>query len=122
MRSARRFSIVLFLACTAAHAAGRPARYVAMLSDGTRVEGDRLSNWYDSKGIPNLSGQHSLLSPANPFRWFRDRAVSLPDLPQAFIEFIGGDRLPGVVVDYRTGVEDPYHPLPPHLIVRVAVA
>src|SRR5262245_27854548 len=121
MNRAAYVGLIFLLLSPPVHAAVRPARYVAMLSDGKRVEGDRLSNWYDDKGLPNLGGQHALLSPVNPFRWFRDRAAPLADPAAAFVEFTSGDRLPGVVVDYRSGNEDPFHPQPPHVIVRVAL-
>ena len=91
-----------------------------MLANGQRIEGDRLSNWYDGGGVPHL-GNHSLLAPAAPFRWLRDRTRRLAELPESYVEFIGGDRLPGVVTGYSDGQEDPYQPLPPHLIVRVAL-
>jgi hypothetical protein len=102
-------------------AADRQPRYVALLAGGQRIEGDRLSNWYDAGGVPHLAGQ-SLLAPTNPFRWLRDRTRRLADTPEAYIEFTNGDRLPGIVVDYRSGQDDAFLPEPPHFIVRVALA
>lgn len=101
-------------------AAGGPPRYAALLSNGQRLEGDRLSNWHDGNALPQLSGQ-ALLAPDNPFRWLRDRSQRLADLPPAYVEFHNGDRLPGTVIDYRTGQEQSFDPRPAHFVVRVAV-
>src|SRR5262249_39256919 len=93
----------------------RPARYAARLASGQRVESDALANWYAANGVPQLGGT-ALLDPANPFLWLRNRARRLPDEPSSFVEFTNGDRLPGVVIDFRSGMESPYHPQPPHLV------
>jgi NPCBM/NEW2 domain len=100
--------------------AERPFRYVAKFASGQRIESDRLTNWHMASALPQLGGT-PLLDPANPLQWLINRARRLGQLPDAFVEFTNGDRLPGVVVDYRTGDEEPYHPQPPHLIVRVSV-
>jgi hypothetical protein len=42
--------------------------------------------------------------------------------PAAFIELVGGDRLPGVVEEYRSGQESLFERLPPHLLVRPTVS
>ena len=68
--------------------------------------------------MPRLEGQ-PLLEPSNSFRWLRDRSLRLAELPPAYVEFHGGDRLPGMAIDYRTGQEERFDPLPPHLVVRV---
>ena len=117
---ARIATLALGLIAAAAAQAAQPLRYVALLANGERIEGDRLSNWHDPSALPHLSGKQ-LLSQDNPFRWLRDRAHELADVPPAYIEFHNGDRLPGTVIDYRTGLEDPYDPKPPHFLVRVAV-
>ena len=101
-----------------ASAAGQP-RFTALLAGGQRIEGDRLTDWHDKNAMPRLDSQ-PLLEPSNSFRWIRDRSLSLPDVPTAYVELFGGDRLPGPVIDHRTGSEQPYQPLPPHLIVRSA--
>jgi S1-C subfamily serine protease len=99
----------------------RPARYVAELADGQRIESDRLTTWHSSSAVPHLGGT-SLFDPANPLRWLENRHRRLPEPPDAYVEFASGDRLPGVVVDSRGGAEDRYRPLPPHLIVRTTLA
>ena len=102
-----------------APAAGRQPRFTALLASGQRIHGERLADWHDAKAMPRLEGQ-AILEPSNSFRWLRDRSLSLPDLPAAYVELFGGDRLPGTVIDHRTGTEQPYQPLPPHLVVRSA--
>src|SRR5439155_2552474 len=100
--------------------AAPPPRYVAKLTGGQRIESDRLANWYAANALPQLGGT-PLFDPAKPGSWLRNRARRLAEDPQSFVEFTNGDRLPGIVVDYRTGAEEPYHPQPPHLIVRVSI-
>jgi hypothetical protein len=117
-----RWTIALLLvAAMACRAGAAPPRYSAILATGQRIEGDRLSYWYDNNAMPSLSGQ-ALLDPANPLRSLRDRALPLAELPPAYVEMHGGDRLPGVAIDYRTGGEQPFDPLPPHLVVQSAQA
>jgi hypothetical protein len=110
----------LLLVAMPALGAERPARYLATLASGKRVESDRLTNWHISNSIPHLGGT-SLLDPADPLRWLRDRSHRLGQEPEAYVEMTNGDRLPGVVVDYRSGSEEPYHPQPPHVVVRAFV-
>src|SRR5437762_2230163 len=109
--------IVWSLLASLAVAADRPPRYAARLVDGRRIENDRLSNWHDDVGIPHL-GREPLLNPSNPCVWLRDRTQRLSELPAAYVELTNGDRLPGTVIDYKSGEEDRYHPQPPHLIVQ----
>ena len=100
--------------------ADRPARYVATFADGQRLEGNRLRDWHDERATPSLDGQ-LLFSPGKSLCWLRDRWQPQPELPTAYVEFTNGDRLPGEVIDFRTGQEDAYAPLPAHLVVRVAL-
>ncbi len=114
-----RFTLVLglLLLGMAAAAWGAPPRYSALLTSGQRIQGDRLSDWHDRNTMPRLEGQ-PLLEPSNAFRWLRDRSLQPADLPLAYVELHGGDRLPGVVSGYADGKEQPFRPLPPHLVVQ----
>ncbi len=109
-----------FAAWTGALAADRAPRYAALLANGQRLEGHKLSDWHDAKALPRLDGQ-SLFDQGNPVRWLRDRWQRLADLPASYVELYNGDRLPGTVIDYRTGQEQPYDPQPAHFVVRPAV-
>lgn len=75
-------------------------RYIAVFSDGNILEGNQLHLWHERNSIPTLEGV-SLISPANQARWIRDRRLrekAHKDTPASFVEFVGGDRLPGKVV------------------------
>ena len=100
--------------------AAPPHRYSAMLAGGQRLQGNALTEWHDSNAMPRLDGQ-PLLEPANPLRWLYDRSKRPGELPAAFVETHTGDRLPGQVIDYRSGEELSYDPAPPHLLVRPGI-
>jgi S1-C subfamily serine protease len=102
-----------------ATAAERQPRFTALLSSGQRIHGDRLTDWHDPGAMPRLEGR-ALLEPSNALRWLRDRSLGLAELPAAYVELCGGDRLPGTVIEHRSGSEQSYEPLPPHLVVRSA--
>jgi hypothetical protein len=87
-----------------------------MLSDGTRLEGKEVQKWFADNAQPQL-GNHQLLDAKNPLRWLRDNALPPPSPPEAFVEFLGGDRLPGRVLEYRDGSESPYERLPAHFVI-----
>src|SRR5262245_56119172 len=84
---------------------GAEDRFSALLSDATRLSGDEVRGWGDTRAKPALDGR-PLLDPANPARWIRDRSIEPPATPRAFVELWGGDLLPGRVVAYRTGEEE----------------
>ena len=113
-------AICVVLSFGTAAGADRAPRYAALLANGQRLEGHKLSDWHDAKAMPRLDGQ-ALLEPGNPLRWLRDRWQRLADLPASYVEFHNGDRLPGTVIDYRTGQEQPLDPQPAHFVVRPAV-
>jgi hypothetical protein len=117
MRFSPALGLSLFVAAAAAW--GAPPRYSALLSNGQRIQGDKLTDWHDKNAMPRLDGQ-PLLEPSNAFRWVRDRSLRLAELPPAYVEFHGGDRLSGAVIGYSSGKGQPFRPLPPHLIVQSA--
>ena len=72
-------------------------RYVAVFSDGAVLEGNKLLSWGDSRSSPTLEGV-KLLDPANQVRWIRSRLLrdkAYRYSAGSYIEFTGGDRLPG---------------------------
>ncbi len=111
----------LLLASSAAAFGQRPLRYTGMLANGQRISGDKLSDWHNAEAKPRLDNQ-LLLDPGNPVKWLRDRALPLASLPEEFVETHTGDILPGAVVEFRTGQESPFDPLPPHLLVEPSIA
>ncbi len=42
-----------------------------------------------------------LLEGKRPVRWLRNDSLKTSPMPPAFVEFVGGDRVPGKVVQYR---------------------
>ncbi len=95
-------------------------RYSAELADGSRISGGEIQNWNDPKQRPLLSGR-AVFDENNPFRWLIDHSLSPASQPEAFVEFFGGDCLPGEVTEFRTGQEADYLTFPKHLIVNPAV-
>ena len=74
-------------------------RYAAVFSDGALLEGNQLHRWNDRLSVPTLEGV-SLIDPGNPVRWLRDRRLrekAYQSSASSFVEFVGGDRLPGKV-------------------------
>src|SRR5687767_3958903 len=98
---------MLILCAPAAVLADKPPRYSALMTGGQRLTGEKLVDWHDKQAVPKLEAQ-PLLDPSNPVRWLRDRSLSQPALPAAYVEMNTGDRLPGTVVDYRAGKEQPF--------------
>jgi hypothetical protein len=92
-------------------------RFQAEFADGSRIAGDELRNWHDTTALPILTNR-PLLESANPARWVIDTALKVAPPPYAFIEFQGGDRLPGIVMSSSSGTESKYQRLPPHLILE----
>jgi hypothetical protein len=113
-----------------AAAAADPPPYTAAFADGTRVNAPQIAGWHDAAALPSVDGR-PLFDDANPARWViggpppvavpGDRAPLPPgEEPAAFVEFVGGDRLPGIVEEHRSGLENWSERLPPHLFVRPA--
>jgi hypothetical protein len=87
--------------CAADVAYGSPGtRYVGMLADGTRIEGNAITGWHSDKGQPQLDGVN-LFDSDRPLRWLRNTEPTVdPSIEDAatFVEMVGGDRLPGQVI------------------------
>ena len=92
------------------------ARFTAELADGNRISGSDVAGWADEKQNPTLGGR-AVFDAKNPFRWMINHSLSPAKPPEAFVEFFGGDRLPGEVVGFQTGRESNYLDLPKHLII-----
>ena len=82
-------------------------RFLGMRNNGARVNDERVTEWHDQTAVPKLAGQ-PIFDPANPFRWLIDQAVPMPASPDAFVEFQGGDCLPGRVVDFVPAESDSF--------------
>jgi hypothetical protein len=98
-------------------AAGDGTRYVGVWTDGSQAAADEVFDWGRSDGRPSLAGK-PLFDPKNPVRSLQD--TTLPrSLPlERFVEFRGGDRLPGRVVKYVDA--DAATAVPAHIIFEPA--
>ncbi|HEX4148754.1 MAG TPA: NPCBM/NEW2 domain-containing protein, partial [Pirellulales bacterium] len=105
---------MLALACNASFGADR---YTALWSDGSRSSAPEILDWSGATGRPRLNDR-LLFDTRNPARWVRDNSLKLEPRPTAFVEFIGGDLLPGKVVGFAAGSAIAYESLPPHLLVE----
>ena len=92
-------------------------RFQAEFADGTRANADELRNWHDSNAQPLLATK-PLFDSTNPARWVIDTSLKVSATPTAFVEFFGGDRLPGAVIGAGNGQESRYARLPPHLLLE----
>ena len=94
-------------------------RYEAALSDGTRVEGNRLTGWHEHNAVPHLEGVR-LHDGNRQLLWFRNRRIK-PYSPSSnrvgFVEFVGGDRFVGRVVGGQPSSEIDGLDVPAHLLV-----
>jgi hypothetical protein len=113
--------LLSLLAAPAARAEG-PARYEAALSDGTRVEGSRLTGWHAHGAVPELDGA-PLHDAKRHLLWFRNRGVEryAPGANRlGFVAFAGGDRFVGRVLGAAPRAADDGAHVPPHLLAAPA--
>ncbi len=110
--------------CAVGTADGAPnARYIAVFTNGTRIEGETISGWHDNSATPQLDGT-SLADPGRPLRWLRDTTLSAwqpTATAGSYVELFGGDRLPGKVVGIVPGKSSDWTSTPAILIVHPAV-
>lgn len=97
-------------------ASAQPVRYSALFASGKRFNAPELRDWHDVAAEPRLETL-KLFFPADRALWVEDISVPPAPPPQAFVEFFGGDRLPGRVVEYRSGQESIYRKSPPCVVV-----
>jgi hypothetical protein len=95
--------------------------YTAAFADGTYVADAKLAGWHDATATPQLNGKN-VFDAAAPLLWMASNAKQTAVQPEAFVEFVGGDCLPGMVQGYRNGVESWTERLPPHLLVKPRVS
>jgi hypothetical protein len=97
-----------------------PTRHRGQWIDGTRLSGETLGPWHETKSSPKLAGRE-LFGPVLPIRWVVDNALSAAGPADAMIELAGGDCLPGRVVGFSDGTQAPDRRLTPHLTVAVSM-
>lgn len=91
-------------------------RYLARWPDGSRMRGHRLGPWNATDSSPRLSDR-PLFAGDRAVRWLTDLSLEPAGPMEAGVEFVCGDRLPGLVQEYRDGTADENDRLPPHLVV-----
>ena len=117
--AARAMVLSVILPAVLAVCAEGAARYEAVFSDGTRLEGDKVSDWHEHPGSPRLDNT-ALSDPKRPLLWLRDNNLKPwrpGDRGGGYIEFIGGDRLVGRIEGVGPSA-GPY--VPAHLLVTPA--
>ncbi|MBA3315761.1 MAG: hypothetical protein M3552_03060 [Planctomycetota bacterium] len=97
------------------------SRYHSRLADNTMVVGEPIRDWHDVNATPRV-GNFPIFDPNRAVDWLVRDTAGGESTPSAYVEFVGGDRMPGEVLGYSSGDESPYRRLPPHLILRPTVA
>jgi len=99
--------------------AADPLLWDGLFADGTRVAGVPITGWNAPVSQPQL-GSQPMFDAANPVRWVVRQAArpAAAEPGQPFLELACGDRLPGIVEEHESGVEDWRQVTPPHLLVR----
>jgi len=96
-------------------------RFAARLADGTRLEGNELSDWHKPELSPRLDGQ-PLMEPNRPAVWLLDRRLTPAAVAPAFVEMVSGDCLPGVAMGYHPADESSMVAQRDHWMVRPEVS
>ena len=113
---------VLCLASLAPVALAEQGRYRAVLDDGRRVSGDKLTGWQRLGGTVRLDNT-VVMQRGRGLLWMRDSKLQ-PWRPKGerngYIEFVGGDRIVGSIVggQAETHVDGVYTPA--HVLIRPA--
>lgn len=99
-------------------AAEPEVRYTGELLDGTRLEGKQLTAWHSSTSKPRLDKREFL---NEELVWLRDDSLTLSRPTESYIEFFGGDRMPGSVESYLSPSWSSYDRHAPCLAVATQV-
>src|SRR5688572_7246659 len=114
--------IALFLlSLSSARTSLAAERYSALFTDGSRIVGEEVRDWYDTKAEPKLADR-KLLDSKNPVRWVLDTSQSPAPMPTQFVEHVGGDRFPCRVIEYASGADNPYDRQLRHLVVEPSIS
>ena len=108
------------LASLASASVAQQGRYLAVLGDGRRVSGDKLTGWQRADGPVRLDDA-VVKAVGRPLLWMRDRELQPwqpTDRGGGYIEFVGGDRIVGRVVGGQAESSSEGVYVPAHLVVR----
>ncbi len=92
------------------------APWLGRFVDGTRLAGEQLVGWTLGEASVRLDNA-PLFEPSRRLRCLQ-AASGLSAEPTAFVELVGGDRLPGRAVAYVSTEESPVRAVPAHLLVE----
>jgi len=114
----------IYAAMLTSGAMAQGGQYTAVLNDGKRVSGDRLTGWDRADGTVRL-GDEVIKAPGKPLRWIRNASLRLWDADEykgGYVEFVGGDRITGNVVggQAEAGADGMY--VPAHLVLHPATS
>lgn len=117
------FLLVSFITCARAQAQTFPPeqRFVGQFQDGSRVFADKPTDWADDTVQPKLAAA-PIFDAAKPLRWLIDQAQPVTATPKAFVQFAGGDVLPGYVTDYEPSQTEAFENLGEYLVVEPLVS
>jgi len=115
---------VVFVLCLASVALGQQGRYTAVLGDGRRVTGDKLTGWHAPGGTVRLDNA-VIQKSGQALLWMRDSKLQPwqptdEDQRHGYIEFVGGDRIVGRIVggEAESHADGVY--VPAHVVIRPA--
>lgn len=96
------------------------ARFQAVWIDGSLTEADEVQDWDAESSQPRL-GRELLLEGSQPLRSLRDTSLAAASTPEAYVEFFGGDCLPGRVSGLVAASKLPDLPTAAHLVIEPSV-
>ena len=108
----------VLVACSSPRASAQTPKYAALFTDGTYVREGRLTDGHAPALQPKIEGR-LLDDPQKPARWVRNTSLPPGTLPRAFVEFVGGDRIAGEILGYRSGEEKPNDREFPHFLLSL---
>lgn len=121
--SLRGIAAAAVILATSGTARAEALLHAGRFTDGGIVPQGTILRWHATNSQPTFADR-PILDPGNPLRW-AIRAAAGAAVPPAvagvtgpFVELVTGDRLPGIVEEYRTGRETLGERLPAHLVVR----
>ncbi|HLJ11155.1 MAG TPA: hypothetical protein VKU82_08200, partial [Planctomycetaceae bacterium] len=101
--------------------ASAQTRFSAQFASGKRMSGAEIHDWHEPGAQPRLDTQ-KLFFPADRVQWIEDNSIPLAAIPESFVEFFGGDRLPGRVTEFRFGQELLLRKSAPYVLVTPQAA
>ena len=74
-------------------------QYLGVWTDGARLAANSVASWHDTASSPRLAGKE-LFDAVHSIRWLLFQGAAAGRPPESFVEFTGGDCLPGEVTAF----------------------